>query len=93
MRKQEEHVTSLSEGVLELESLPQVLYGYLTTTPPQAYSLMSYLCSQQPGQVDLRDHLAASVALPLIRVVVVLYQMPQFGSTLQVRSDHGCSGP
>lgn len=48
-----------------------------------------YLGGQQPGQVDLRHHLAPSVALPLVRVVVVFHQVPQFGAALQVRGDHG----
>ncbi|TNN59332.1 hypothetical protein EYF80_030435 [Liparis tanakae] len=39
--------------------------------------------TEQPCQIDLRDHLAASVALPLVRVVVVLHQMPQFSAALQ----------
>lgn len=55
------------------------------------YSSVSYFCGQQPGQVDLGDHLAAPVALPLVRVVVVLHEMPQFGAALQVRGDHGGS--
>lgn len=52
-------------------------------------SCLIYLGCEQAGQVDLRDHLAAAVSLPLVRVVVVLDQMPEFGSTLQIRSDHG----
>lgn len=48
-----------------------------------------HLGSQQARQVDLGDHLAAAVALPLVRVVVVLHQVPEFGAALQVWSDHG----
>ena len=41
-----------------------------------------YLCGEQSGQVDLRDHLAAAIALTLVRVVVVFDQVPQLGATL-----------
>lgn len=51
----------------------------------------TYLGSQQPCQVDLRDHLAATVTFTLVQVIVVLYQVPQFCSTFQVWRDHGCS--
>lgn len=51
-----------------------------------------YLGGQQSGQVDFRHHLAASVPLPLVRVVVVLDQVPQFGAALQVGGDHRGSG-
>lgn len=54
--------------------------------------LPPYLGGQQSGQVDLRHHLAASVALPLVRVIVVLHQVPQFGAALQVGGDHWGSG-
>ena len=47
-----------------------------------------YLGGQQPGEVDLGHHLAAAVALPLVRVVVVLHQVPQLGAALQVGGDH-----
>lgn len=57
----------------------------------QGYALRAgspYLGGQQPGQVYFRHHLAASVPLPLVRVVVVLDQVPQFGAALQVGGDH-----
>lgn len=47
-----------------------------------------YLGGQQSGQVDFRDHLAPSVPFPLVRVVVVLDQVPQFGAALEVGGDH-----
>lgn len=57
----------------------------------QGYGLRAappYLGGQQPGQVYFRHHLAASVPLPLVWVVVVLHQVPQFGAALQVGGDH-----
>lgn len=52
----------------------------------------AYLGGQQPGQVDLRDHLAATVSLLLVSMLMVLYQMPHLNAALQVRCDHGCAG-
>lgn len=51
----------------------------------------AHLGSQQSGQVNLGDHLAASVTLLLVSVLVVLHQVPNFDSTFQVRCDHGCT--
>lgn len=48
-----------------------------------------YLCSQEPGQVDLRHHLAAPVSLLLVAVVMVLDQVPDLDAALQVGGDHG----
>lgn len=53
---------------------------------------MSHLCGEQPGQVDLRHHLAAALALLLVPVVVVLDQVPNFDPALQVRGEHGHAG-
>lgn len=52
----------------------------------------SHLGSEQTRQVDLRYHLAAAVALSLVCMVVVLHQVPEFGSALQIRSYHGRPG-
>ena len=52
-----------------------------------------YLRGQQPGQVDLRHHLAAPVPLLLVPVVVVLHQMPHLDPALQVWGDHGGPRP
>ncbi len=41
---------------------------------------VSYLSRQQSGQVDLRNHLAASVSFSLITVLMILHQVPQFSS-------------
>lgn len=37
---------------------------------------VSYLGSQQPGQINLRDHLATAVSFLLVSVLVVLHQVP-----------------
>lgn len=49
----------------------------------------SHLGGQESCQVDLRDHLAAAVALLLVAVLVVLDQVPDLDPTLQVGGDHG----
>lgn len=49
-----------------------------------------HLGGQQPCQVDLRDHLAATVPLAVVGVVVVLHQVPQLGARFLVGRDHGC---
>lgn len=41
---------------------------------------LCYLGSQQSGQVDFRNHLAASVAFSLVTVLMILHQVPQFSS-------------
>lgn len=56
----------------------------------QLWASGPYLGGQQTGQVDLRDHLAAAVALPLVHVVVVFHQVPELCAALQVGGDHGC---
>ncbi len=53
---------------------------------------MAYLGSQESCQVDLRDHLAAAVALLLVSMLMVLHQVPNFDPALQVRGDHGGTG-
>lgn len=53
---------------------------------------MLHLCRQQPRQVNLWHHLAAALALLLVPVVVVLDQVPNFDSALQVRGQHGHAG-
>lgn len=50
---------------------------------------VSHLGGQEPCQVDLRDHLAAAVALLLVAVLVVLDQVPDLDPALEVRGDHG----
>lgn len=52
----------------------------------------AYLGGQQSSQVDLRDHLAATVSLLLVSMLMVLHQMPHFDAALQVRCDHWCAG-
>lgn len=47
-----------------------------------------YLGGQKSGQVDFRDHFAPSVPFPLVRVVMVLDQVPEFCAALEVRGDH-----
>lgn len=42
--------------------------------------LVCYLGCQQPGQIDFRNHLAASVPFSLVTVLVILHQVPQFSS-------------
>lgn len=53
---------------------------------------LTHLCSQKSRQVDLGDHLAATVTLLLVSVLVVLDQVPDFDPALQVRGDHGRAG-
>lgn len=53
----------------------------------------SYLGGQKPGQVDLRHHFAAPVTLLLVTMVMILHQMPNLDTTLQVWGDHGDPGP
>lgn len=53
---------------------------------------MSHLGSQKSRQVDLRDHLAATITFLLVSVLVVLNQVPDLHPALQVRSDHGGAG-
>lgn len=52
----------------------------------------AYLGSQQSSQIDLRDHLAATVSLLLVSMLMVLHQMPHFDTALLVRCDHWCAG-
>lgn len=47
---------------------------------------LCYLGSQQPGQVDFRNHLAASVSFSLVTVLVILHQVPQFSSWTQTKN-------
>ena len=53
---------------------------------------MTHFGSQKSCQVDLRDHLAATVALLLVSVLMVLHQVPNLNPALQVRSDHRSAG-
>lgn len=53
---------------------------------------MAHLGSQKSCQVDLGDHLAAAVPLLLVSMLMVLYQVPDFHPTLQVRSNHRSTG-
>lgn len=53
---------------------------------------MAHLCSQKSCQIDLRDHLAAAVALLLVSMLMVLHQVPNLDPALQVRSDHRSTG-
>jgi len=52
----------------------------------------AHLGSQKSCQVDLRDHLAAAVALLLVSVLVVLHQVPDLDPALQVGRDHRSAG-
>lgn len=52
----------------------------------------THLSGQKSCQVDLRDHLAPTVALFLVSVLVVFHKVPNFDSALQVRGDHGSAG-
>lgn len=53
---------------------------------------MAHLGSQKSCQVDLRDHLAAAVALLLVSMLMILHQVPNLDPTLQVRCDHRSTG-
>lgn len=50
------------------------------------------LCRQEPGEVNLRHHFAASFAFLLVSVLVVLDQVPNFDPALQVGGQHGHAG-
>lgn len=53
---------------------------------------MAHLSSQKSCQVDLRDHLAATITFLLVSVLMVLYQVPDLHPALQIRSNHGGAG-
>ncbi len=78
---------SFLASILQIKNVIHFKVPLITLNAVQYTS--PYLGSQQARQVDLGDHLAAAVALPLVRVVVVLHQVPEFGAALQVWSDHG----
>lgn len=76
------------ESILRTCFLVFVVYAIISIS----HTFSSHLGSEQTCQVDLRHHLAAAVALSLVCVVVVLHQVPEFGSALQIRCYHGRPG-
>lgn len=62
---------------------------YITIKKKEKKREVAHLGGQKSGQVDLRDHLAAAVALLLVPVFMVLDQVPNLDAALQVRGDHG----
>lgn len=63
--------TFSTDGPTFAYDLSVFLEGYIC-------AICLYLCSQQSGQVDLRNHFAAPVSLSLITVFMILHQVPQF---------------
>lgn len=56
-----------------------------------AFLVCEYLRSQKAREVNLGHHLAAAVSFALVCMLMVFHQVPQFGASLLVRGDHGCS--